>query len=74
MAWDRLIKHEGLFTLGETNINLWMRKTRVFGTLAWLGSAWTGTREGREGGLRLERTGLGLGVKQTEFPSQFCPV
>lgn len=45
MAWDRLIKHEGVFTLGETNIYLRMGKTKVFGTLLWLASAWIGTRE-----------------------------
>lgn len=48
MAWDRLIKHEGVFTLGETNIYLWMRKTKVFGTLLWLASAWIGMREGSD--------------------------
>lgn len=48
MAWDRLIKHEGVFTLGETNIYLRMGKTKVFGTLLWLASAWIGTREGSD--------------------------
>lgn len=52
MAWDRLIKHEGVFTLGETNIYLWMRKTKVFGTLLWLASAWIGTREGSDSEAR----------------------
>lgn len=74
MAWDRLIKHEGVFTLGETNIYLWMRKMKVVGTLLWLVSAWTGTREGREGGLRVKRMGPGLGVRQPGSSSQLCPV
>lgn len=52
MAWDRLIKHEGVFTLEETNIYLWMRETKVFGTLLWLASAWIGTREGSDSEAR----------------------
>lgn len=49
MAWDRLIKHEGVFTLGETNIYLWMRKDEGFWnpTLARL------SLDRDEGGLRL---------------------